>query len=317
MCAMPALASGLHQPAPRPRIQPGRMPTSGLVTHFQRKSEHLVLGHIHAPVPDSHCEVVDELDSARPANNVRPHSEAAVYRRNLLLERADKVLENGVRRACQGPRSPRPPTMRRSPSEVLTPGPPISKFLDTDDISNAHSSRAQQKPVHSMSSRTVRRTQETDRRVSTAPLLAWPDDEEPPHSNRASGATARPPSEEKALFEKQEEIKKLRDKVAELETRCQSAESETKRFVHVEAAQRQLAQNLQRRLHESEERVKKLLVEKSEATYECVICLQDEASHVVVPCGHLALCETCSSEARTYCPICRQRFNAVIRTYRP
>jgi len=50
---------------------------------------------------------------------------------------------------------------------------------------------------------------------------------------------------------------------------------------------------------------------------QCVICLSEVASHVVIPCGHQALCKACAMQDLESCPVCRQPVHAVIRVYRP
>lgn len=47
----------------------------------------------------------------------------------------------------------------------------------------------------------------------------------------------------------------------------------------------------------------------------CVICLEQEYNAVFVPCGHMCCCITCSSHL-TNCPLCRQRINQVVKTFR-
>mmetsp|Transcript_70725 Transcript_70725/g.169412 ORF Transcript_70725/g.169412 Transcript_70725/m.169412 type:complete len:119 (+) Transcript_70725:3-359(+) len=40
---------------------------------------------------------------------------------------------------------------------------------------------------------------------------------------------------------------------------------------------------------------------------ECVICLEGEKTHAVIPCGHLALCGGCAaliSYSQVACPVC-------------
>lgn len=49
----------------------------------------------------------------------------------------------------------------------------------------------------------------------------------------------------------------------------------------------------------------------------CIVCMAEVASHVVVPCGHLAYCQECSSLASSRCPLCRQRAEHIIRVFRP
>jgi len=50
---------------------------------------------------------------------------------------------------------------------------------------------------------------------------------------------------------------------------------------------------------------------------QCVICLSEAATHVVVPCGHQALCRACATQDMQSCPVCRQPVHALIRVYRP
>jgi hypothetical protein len=50
---------------------------------------------------------------------------------------------------------------------------------------------------------------------------------------------------------------------------------------------------------------------------ECVICLSEAATHVVVPCGHQALCANCAPEQLDKCPVCRGPSTQVIRVFRP
>lgn len=52
----------------------------------------------------------------------------------------------------------------------------------------------------------------------------------------------------------------------------------------------------------------------------CVVCMSKAADRVLVPCGHVCLCEDCSSfqelaRLRNKCPECRQIFREVIKIY--
>jgi hypothetical protein len=49
----------------------------------------------------------------------------------------------------------------------------------------------------------------------------------------------------------------------------------------------------------------------------CVICLSQEADHIVLPCAHLALCSTCGLRNMDVCPVCRGGVHSIIRVYRP
>jgi len=48
----------------------------------------------------------------------------------------------------------------------------------------------------------------------------------------------------------------------------------------------------------------------------CVICLQKESTHVLVPCGHLCLCADCAPNiAPGTCPLCRETCAMAVRVY--
>jgi len=51
---------------------------------------------------------------------------------------------------------------------------------------------------------------------------------------------------------------------------------------------------------------------------ECVICTDNETTHIVVPCGHKCLCEDCSKSfpmQMMKCPMCRVDIGSVIRVF--
>jgi len=55
--------------------------------------------------------------------------------------------------------------------------------------------------------------------------------------------------------------------------------------------------------------------ENSSAT--CVICLDNEVNHIVIPCGHCCLCEGCSDikALKSKCPICRKEILIITKMY--
>eukprot|EP00927_Polykrikos_kofoidii_P054488 TRINITY_DN488_c0_g1_i1.p1 TRINITY_DN488_c0_g1~~TRINITY_DN488_c0_g1_i1.p1 ORF type:complete len:258 (-),score=21.63 TRINITY_DN488_c0_g1_i1:342-1064(-) len=65
-----------------------------------------------------------------------------------------------------------------------------------------------------------------------------------------------------------------------------------------------------------EEKVKVARSQKKEEPV-CVICLAEQASHAIVPCGHLVLCGNCCSHPIHNCPLCRQSCQQKIRVFRP
>ena len=54
-----------------------------------------------------------------------------------------------------------------------------------------------------------------------------------------------------------------------------------------------------------------------EASY-CVVCLDATPSMVVVPCGHLCLCEKaeCRSHLKSICPVCRGAVQTIMKVYK-
>mmetsp|Transcript_19141 Transcript_19141/g.30735 ORF Transcript_19141/g.30735 Transcript_19141/m.30735 type:complete len:380 (-) Transcript_19141:106-1245(-) len=61
------------------------------------------------------------------------------------------------------------------------------------------------------------------------------------------------------------------------------------------------------------------------AAGECVVCMDAAATHIVVPCGHQALCRGCADRysplpsltGRLHCPCCRRRIEQVIEVFVP
>lgn len=58
------------------------------------------------------------------------------------------------------------------------------------------------------------------------------------------------------------------------------------------------------------------------AVGECVVCFDAVATHIVVPCGHQALCRRCSARYlppsdRQSCPCCRGRIERIIEVFVP
>jgi serine/threonine protein kinase len=54
-------------------------------------------------------------------------------------------------------------------------------------------------------------------------------------------------------------------------------------------------------------------------THECVVCMEQERSHVLVACGHAVVCETCAENIMATtreCPVCRQHVEQVIKIFR-
>jgi len=97
-----------------------------------------------------------------------------------------------------------------------------------------------------------------------------------------------------------------------LDQRCQDTEAKLAECVE------QLAAALSK-LERSQAESSTLLAKMNECQERsrCVICLAEEADHIVLPCAHLALCSTCGAHAMDTCPVCRQCMQSVVQVYRP
>jgi hypothetical protein len=55
-----------------------------------------------------------------------------------------------------------------------------------------------------------------------------------------------------------------------------------------------------------------------EASHECVICMDQPKSHIIVPCGHQCVCQACAerlTEEGETCPICRVAVTMIMAVY--
>ena len=53
--------------------------------------------------------------------------------------------------------------------------------------------------------------------------------------------------------------------------------------------------------------------EEGEET-DCVVCLDNERTYAIVPCGHLCVCGGCVGRVKE-CPICRGRIQSILKIY--
>ena len=50
----------------------------------------------------------------------------------------------------------------------------------------------------------------------------------------------------------------------------------------------------------------------------CVVCLAEDRTHAVIPCGHRCLCTQCAltiGSGSTTCPLCQSRFDSVVQIF--
>jgi len=71
------------------------------------------------------------------------------------------------------------------------------------------------------------------------------------------------------------------------------------------------------RLNLTVEAFEKLVNDAAEPRRPCICCLDAEADHVILDCGHLCLCQQCStkfSDGKT-CPECRQLIRKIQKVF--
>ena len=49
-------------------------------------------------------------------------------------------------------------------------------------------------------------------------------------------------------------------------------------------------------------------------SFECVVCMDEEKTHVILPCGHYCVCAKCLATL-TQCPVCRKEIQQTVRCY--
>lgn len=57
------------------------------------------------------------------------------------------------------------------------------------------------------------------------------------------------------------------------------------------------------------------LISNLEDDHSCVICLDNEPTMLIVPCGHACLCIHCGKQKLSNCPICRGTVTQIIKMY--
>ena len=51
---------------------------------------------------------------------------------------------------------------------------------------------------------------------------------------------------------------------------------------------------------------------------KCVVCLEEKANHIIMPCAHLCVCADCAMRVEDKCPVCRRPFSGrAVRVYTP
>ncbi|XP_061711907.1 mitochondrial E3 ubiquitin protein ligase 1-like [Cydia pomonella] len=47
----------------------------------------------------------------------------------------------------------------------------------------------------------------------------------------------------------------------------------------------------------------------------CVVCIENPKQIILLPCGHVCLCEDCSDRITEQCPICRERIESRVPAF--
>ena len=146
---------------------------------------------------------------------------------------------------------------------------------------------------------------------------------------------------------KAEKLAASRAKVqARVQAREKGAEAASSSFLELEETKRALAdkeaenEKLRTRTTEQERITRELIdrltdgtaeqqaeasarIQQEEEKKECVVCLTNERSHLLSPCGHYVLCAACvltmnfNGGAKSVCPVCQQRVNKVVKVFDP
>jgi hypothetical protein len=47
----------------------------------------------------------------------------------------------------------------------------------------------------------------------------------------------------------------------------------------------------------------------------CVVCMDAAKTHIVLPCGHMCVCEACAQLLRDRCPVCRGPIERITQVF--
>ena len=54
----------------------------------------------------------------------------------------------------------------------------------------------------------------------------------------------------------------------------------------------------------------------SDGSRDCAICFDANRDHAFIPCGHLIICEDCKDSVGDECPICKDKYIAIVKIFR-
>lgn len=125
----------------------------------------------------------------------------------------------------------------------------------------------------------------------------------------------RRPSDDLAEFDTfRERIRTLEKEKASLQRQHQATKMSLAQGELVVQTLRFQVDSLQREMSQQRDELEAV---RKTGEGQCIVCMEDAATHVVVPCGHFAFCQRCSGLASSTCPLCRQAAERVIRVFRP
>mmetsp|Transcript_22636 Transcript_22636/g.57698 ORF Transcript_22636/g.57698 Transcript_22636/m.57698 type:complete len:158 (+) Transcript_22636:327-800(+) len=125
------------------------------------------------------------------------------------------------------------------------------------------------------------------------------------------------------------EVKRLKAEVKKLQSEIDTLRKEQRKVpVSVDPASIGTSSALDEEARKCEERMKQIRERRKylhrkekgeiEQSKQCSVCFENESSTVLLPCGHLCVCEICAQkllEERPTCPICRKHIEGMNRVY--
>ena len=48
----------------------------------------------------------------------------------------------------------------------------------------------------------------------------------------------------------------------------------------------------------------------------CIICFEAPSSHILIPCGHQCVCQSCMDKVLNECPICRAAVDLKVKVFK-
>jgi len=181
----------------------------------------------------------------------------------------------------------------------------------TYKIRRISATKGEQKNIHSGCHRFVRRIEK-----NTGPVVVWqyPGNQEqwydyPPETSLAIERLQKGGVMEYSAEGRRYQISKIDSNVA-IQKNLKSQKQRTLRKVNNGSQQSSITLE-----EESQNAEKPKEVIDTQSDTSCVVCFEEDRTHILLPCGHFCLCKECAQTLKE-CPVCRAKVQQVHQVFK-